>query len=560
MKPASPVFWVLHKIRKKIPALVLLMASNVAGALLGVFFALGSKQVIDSAVAGSREQFWQACLAQLALIVGLIVALALQRHLREWLAAELDRKFKKDLLQILLRGDYMEVTAFHSGELINRLNNDVRILNDGVLSAFPNFAALMTRLVAALIVLIGLEPLFGVGIIVIGAGMLAVTALLRRKLKQLHKRVSEADGKVTGFLQEVLEKLLVVQALGAAQEMERRADKLLENRFEAQRIRKNVSLAANTGVSVFSYVVSFAALAWSAGSLLLGTMSFGELTAVTQLVTQLRMPMVNLSGIFPQYVAMVAAAERLMELEALQQPEEELLNAAALYEQMEAIQAEKLSFSYNRDKVLSETELHLPKGTFAVITGPSGIGKSTILKLLLGICKPEQGELFLQMQTCRQPIGRNTGGLFAYVPQGNLLFSGTIRENLLLANPESTEEEIARAVSISGMEEYVALLPLGLETPLFENGTGLSEGQVQRLAIARAILSKAPILLLDEATSALDEETEREVLSRLRRLKNRTCIAVTHRPAALKLADWQLEIENQKILSHKRKQEGVPEL
>lgn len=559
MKVASPVFWVFQKIKKKIPALVLLMASNVAGALLGVFFALGSKQVIDSAVAGSKEQFLRACLVQLALIVGLIGTYALQRHLREWLAAELDRSFKKNLLQILLRGDYTEVTAFHSGELINRLNNDVRILNDGVLSAFPNFAALLTRLVAALVVLIGLEPFFGAGIIVLGAVMLAGTALLRRKMKQLHKRVSEADGKVTGFLQEALEKLLVVQALGAAEEMERRADKLLATRFEAQRVRKNVSLAANTGVSVFSYVVSFAALAWSAGGLLVGTMSFGELTAVTQLVTQLRMPMVNLSGIFPQYVAMVAAAERLMELEALRQQEEERLDATALYEQMEAIQAEGLSFSYNRDKVLSETDLYLPKGVFAVITGPSGIGKSTMLKLLLGICRPDRGELFLQLKSGRQAIGRSTGGLFAYVPQGNLLFSGTIRENLLLANPESTEDEIARAVSISGMEEYVAQLPLGLETPLLENGAGLSEGQAQRLAIARAILSKAPILLLDEATSALDEETEREVLMRLRSLKNCTCIAVTHRPAALQLADWQLEIENQKILSHKRNQEGASE-
>ena len=559
MKAASPVFWVFQKIKKKIPALVLLMASNVAGARLGVCFALGSKQVIDSAVAGSKEQFLRACLVQLALIVGLIATYALQRHLREWLAAELDRSFKKNLLQILLRGDYTEVTAFHSGELINRLNNDVRILNDGVLSAFPNFAALLTRLVAALVVLIGLEPFFGAGIIVLGILMLAGTALLRRKMKQLHKRVSEADGKVTGFLQEALEKLLVVQALGAAEEMERRADKLLAARFEAQRVRKNVSLAANTGVSVFSYVVSFAALAWSAGGLLVGTMSFGELTAVTQLVTQLRMPMVNLSGIFPQYVAMVAAAERLMELEALKQPEEERLNATTLYEQMEAIQAEGLSFSYNRDKVLSETDLYLPKGAFAVITGPSGIGKSTILKLLLGICKPDRGELFLQLDSGRQAIGRSTGGLFAYVPQGNLLFSGTIRENLLLANPESTEIEIARAVSLSGMEEYVAQLPLGLETPLLENGAGLSEGQAQRLAIARAILSKAPVLLLDEATSALDEETEREVLLRLRSLKNCTCIAVTHRPAALQLADWQLEIENQKILSHKRNQEGASE-
>ena len=560
MRHASPVFWVFQKIRQKIPALMLLMASNVASALLGVYFALGSKQVIDSAVEGSRELFLRACLVQLALIVGLIVTYALQRHLRDWLAAELDRGFKKDLLQILLRGDYMEVTAFHSGELINRLNNDVRILNDGVLSAVPNFAALLTRLVAALIVLIGLEPLFGAGIIVLGIVMLAITALLRRKMKQLHKRVSEADGKVTGFLQEALEKLLIVQALGAAGEVERRADKLLENRFEAQRIRKNVSLAANTGVSVFSYVVSFAALAWSAGSLLEGTMSFGELTAVTQLVTQLRMPMVNLSGIFPQYVAMVAAAERLMELEALQRPEEELLDAAVLYGQLEAIQAEKLSYSYNREPVLAEADLYLPMGVFAVITGPSGIGKSTVLKLLLGICKPEQGDLFLKLTGGRQAIGRKTSGLFAYVPQGNLLFSGTIRENLLLANPESTEEEIALAVGISGMEEYVRQLPLGLDTLLSESGAGLSEGQAQRLAIARAILSRAPILLLDEATSALDEETEREILLRLRRLKNRTCITVTHRPAALELADWQLEIENQKIFSHQRKPEEVQAL
>jgi len=224
-----------------------------------------------------------------------------------------------------------------------------------------------------------------------------------------------------------------------------------------------------------------------------------------------------------------------------------------------AICLDNFSFSYEDNTVLKNLSLKVRPNEHIGIIGDSGCGKSTILKLLLGICKPDRGELFLQLNSGRQTIGRSTGGLFAYVPQGNLLFSGTIRENLLLANPDSTEDEIARAVSLSGMEEYVAQLPLGLETPLLENGAGLSEGQAQRLAIARAILSKAPILLLDEATSALDEETEREVLLRLRSMKNCTCIAVTHRPAALQLADWQLEIENQKILSHKRNQEGASE-
>ena len=549
MKRSSPVFWVLRKIRKKIPALVLLMASNVANALLGVFFALGTKRVIDGAVAGNRTAFLQACFWQLVLIVGLILTITFQRHLREWLAATLDRNWKQELLQILLRGDYASVTSYHTGELINRLNNDVRIINDGILSAFPNFAALLTQLVAAMVVLINLEPLLGAGIVLVGVVMLAITALLRRRLKQLHKRVSEADGKVSGFIQEALEKLLLVQALDAVEEMECRADKLLAKRFEAQRIRKNVSLVANTGVSVFSYVVSFAALAWCARGLLLGGMSFGELTAVTQLVTQLRMPMVNLSGIFPQYVAMVAAAERLMELEELKQEEIVPEDAETLYEAMECICARDLTFSYDRDVVLAEAEFYLPKDSFAVIIGPSGIGKSTILKLLLGICKPEQGKLYIQTKTKSIPISRKTRRLFAYVPQGNLLLSGTVRENLLLANPECTEEDIRHAVYVSGMDSYLNQFPFGLETVLGENGVGLSEGQAQRLAIARAVLSKAPVLLLDEATSALDEETEREVLNRLQSLSGRMCIAVTHRPAALELADWKLVIENQRVSS-----------
>lgn len=539
----SAISWMIKHIRKHVPALILMVAVDIVQALFWVFFALGTQRVIDNAIGGSKSAFFMAVLQQGAICIVLVVTLALFRHLKEQLNATLDRSWKKYLLHILFCAEYENVANFHSGELVNRLSNDIRIMNDGLLSALPNFAALLTRLIAAVAILVSMTPVFGAAIICVGVLVLLVTALMRRRLKELHKRVSEADGKVAGFMQEALEKLLLVQAMDIGEEAENRAGKLLDQRFDVQRIRKNVSLIANTGVSIFSYVASFAALVFCAFMLLNGKMTFGELTAVTQLVNQLRVPMINLSGIFPQYVAMTAAAERLMELETLgNSTEPKCLNADVLYQEMECVGAENLTFSYDRDIVLSDANFTLPKGAFAVVTGPSGVGKSTLLKLMLGIFKTKQGQLYIDGTSGKIPLDRSTRRLFAYVPQGNLLFSGTLRENLLIVKPEATEEEIRRATYVSAMNEYLDQLPLGLDTMLGENSAGLSEGQSQRLAIARAILGDAPILLLDEATSSLDAATEVLVLERIKALPGKTCIAVTHRPAAVSLADWEIRI------------------
>ena len=296
------------------------------------------------------------------------------------------------------------------------------------------------------------------------------------------------------------------------------------------------------------YGAGFIALCWCAVRMLRGEMSFGSLTAVTQLVNQLQTPFVNLSGVIPQYIAMTASAERLMELEEIRlEPDAMKEDPWEVYEQTETICGEKLTFSYDRDQVLCDADFILPKGAFAVITGPSGIGKSTMLKLLLGIFCLDGGNLCLRSDEKEIPLDRTTRRLFAYVPQGNLLFSGSLRENLTIARPEATEDELLQAIHISAMEEFLPQLPQGLDTQLGEGGVGLSEGQMQRLAIARAVLSNAPILLLDECTSALDEKTEDTVLRRIRMLPGRTTIAVTHRPAAVSLCDWRLELSNGKI-------------
>ena len=544
----NSIFWILKRIRRHVPSLCLLVLSNAANAVFGVWFALGSRAVIDSAVAGDRALFSHACLKQLCIIGGILLTLTLSRHLRDRLHADLERHWKQNLLHGLLHGEYAAVSGFHSAELLNRLNNDVEKINSGILSIVPNAVSMVTRLAAAVVVLGSLDGGFTGLILLLGAAVFLVTAFMRRRLKELNKSVSEHDGLVSGLLQETMEKLLMVQAMDVSAEVERRAAGLMDRRYEIQRKRKNAALLANTGVSLMYYGAGFLALVWGAFRMLQGQMSFGSLTAMIQLVSQLQTPFVGLSGVMPQYIAMVASAERLMELEAIQGEPAPMPEAPeAVYDRMEAIRAEELSFSFDRDQLLKEASFTLPKGAFAVITGPSGIGKSTLLKLLLGIFTPEQGRLVLDRGENALQLDRSTRKLFAYVPQGNLLLSGTLRENLTIVKPDATAEELAQAVYVSAMDDYLAGLPCGLDTPLGENGAGLSEGQAQRLAIARAVLGGAPILLLDECTSALDEATEEKVLQRLKALPNRTCIAVTHRPAAVKLCDWKLEVSEGKI-------------
>lgn len=546
MKKAKPGLWLVSKIKKRVPGMILMNAAHVLQALLGVWLALGMRNVIDAAVAGEREVFFRFCLLQCAMVGGMLICQFVHRYFRDRLHAELDRDWKRQLFHKLLRGDYKSVSDYHTGELLNRLNNDVRTVDDTLLNVIPNLLGMGCRLIGAMVVLIALDPVFGLIALAIGVGAVLVTGLFRTKLRSIQKRISQEDGRVSGFLQEILENLLMVQALDVAPEVERRADAYMQTRYELQRKRKNLSLTASTGVSLLSRCATLLALFWCAFRLLSGKMSFGSLTAVTQLMSQLRTPFVGLSGVLPQYAAMQASLERLMELDDISGEEDVGEETADLYQKLCAIEAKGLCFTYDREQVLRDVSFKIPKGSFCVITGESGVGKSTILKLLLGIYQKTGGLLQLVCEDGAVHIDRRTRKMFAYVPQGNLLLSGTLRENLLLAKPDATEEQINKAIYISAMDLYLPQLPQGLDTLLGEDGIGLSEGQAQRLAIARAVLSGAPILLLDESTSALDAQTEQIVLQRIRELSGRTCIAVTHREAALAYSDYRIDLQSGK--------------
>ena len=296
----------------------------------------------------------------------------------------------------------------------------------------------------------------------------------------------------------------------------------------------------------------YVALLWGAVGLASGNgFTFGQLTAFLQIVSQIRQPFVNASGLLPQYYNMLASAERIQELELLEDEPRLGQNCDPMdvYRRLVSLDARSVHFAYEEGHpILSGADFSLKKGEFVALVGYSGIGKSTLQKLMLGFYTPDSGEMKAKLTDGELVLGCETRSLFAYVPQTGLLLSGTIRENIAFCCGEVSDEAIWAAAEVADVADAIRKQPAGLDTVLGERGSGLSEGQLQRLAIARAVLCDAPVLLLDEATSALDEATEERVLKRLRALPNRTCLCITHRPAALEICDRVIRVVDGKIV------------
>lgn len=544
--------WLMHVCRAQIPAIIFLVAINVINGFTSVVFANFSQNVIDGAtIYKDMDYIVKFSLALLGVVILQMLLVIIRNSVAERCKGRLDIILKRHLLQNIMTKDFSSVTAYHTGELQNRLFNDVGIVTDSFTKIVPNTVFFITKLTSSLIYLITLDKVFALIFLAAGLSVFVITRLFRKTLKSLHKQVQETEGRTRSFIQEIVTNLLAVKAFSAEDKMQQHTDELQETNFKAVMKRRNFNIIANTGLSGVFNVGSVFAIAFGAWRILTGVMTYGTVTAMIQLVNQVQQPFASLSGVMPMYFSMIASAERLMEIDAL--PDEQDINDDAfdrdeVYKNLQAISFKDITFSYDRDVILNDTSLSIKKGDFLAIMGISGIGKSTLLKLLLGVFTVKSGTISLKTAQGDIPVDRNTRKLFTYVPQGNMLISGTIRENLTFVNDNATDEEIEEAIRISCAKQFIDELPMGVETVIGEKGLGLSEGQVQRLAIARSILSNAPVLLLDEATSALDEETEKQFLTNLRELNNVTCIIVSHKKAALEICNKHIQINNGKIV------------
>lgn len=551
MKREDARKWIWKSAAKVRGLLVLSVLGSAVDSVCAVSLSLCAKYVIDAAQRGDMAALVRAGAAAAAVILLHLALRMLNKDLQVRIAGRFEMRLKNTAFGTLLEKAYSVVSDHHSGELMTRLTADVTVVSDNFATLLPSVAAMLARLVCAFAVITALDYRFACVLAAAGLILFLCTRLFRGKIKKMHRAVQESDGRLRSFLQEALENLLAVQVFGAYDRTNAEAQDRGEENYEAKLKRNRWSIFANTGFSaVFSGGFLFALL-WSGVRLCTGSITFGTLTALLQLVNQVQMPVSNLSGIMPKYYAMLASAERLMELSSL--PDDTALNPPcekrALWDSFTGLHLRDVSFSYGRNPVLQDVQLSLPRGEFAVLSGISGIGKSTLFKLLLGVLKPDAGKVEIETAAGALSADKTTRALFSYVPQGNLLFSGTVRENLCFVKADATEEEIDRAVRVSCADEFLRELPEGLDTRLGEGGRGLSEGQMQRLAVARAVLTDAPVLLLDEATSALDAQTERRLLQNLKALPGKTCLLISHKTAAFDVCDRVLELREGRVLS-----------
>lgn len=550
------VGWIVRTIKGQKRYLLILTLAHMALSVLSMGYPLFMKGLVNSAIAKSYDRMMMYC----ALLAGLVLVMFLIRclgiFLDEFVISALENSFKRRLFRNLLYKDYAKVSGYHSGEWMTRLTSDANVVAGGVVHILPGFLGTLVRLVCAVILLFAYVPQLTKWILVFGAVAVVATWVLRKMLKKLHLRVQEADGRYRIFMTERLNSMMVVRAFEKEKTAIDQGEQCMKAHRSARMRRVYATGMFQNGFSLAVNCVYIAGAIYCATNIFNGLMDYGTFTAVLQLVNQVQSPIAGISGYFTRYSTMIASAERLMEAESFHEgvTEPAVEDMPEFYrESFEAIGLRGADFTYapiggeeteQRSTVLKDLNLEVRKGQYVAFCGPSGCGKSTVLKLLMCMYDLDAGQRYVRSRDGEEPLTGGWRGLFSYVPQGNQLMSGTIREVVTFGEEAllTQDEKIWQALKVA-CADFMEDLPDGLDTQLGERGAGLSEGQMQRIAIARAVFSDRPILLLDEATSALDEDTELRLLDNLKAMTDKTVLIVTHRPAALAITDQIIHFE-----------------
>ena len=544
--------WLKQETQPYRASILFLTCLSVFTTLFSILFAYTVRYLINSASNKDTKKLWLFAGLLLGFLLFKILLKVMRGYYTEKANAKMTAGLRTRLYGKILRSDYATVQRYHSGDLITRLTADINEVASYSVSLLPAVAGMAIQCVGSIVALLTIDPLFTGIYVVAGCIFATITMFFRKQLKKCHKEVLEADGETRSYMQESVSALLTLKAYGAEGKSTEKTGFFAQKHY-FKRMKRNALRAVMSGIySLLSNFGLIFAVVWCSFSVLNGNTDYGSILSAILLLMQLQTPLSSFSSIPPAYYARLANGERLAELEDI--PAETTVEQDTnedLYNNFTEISFQNIGFSYGRESVLNGMNAQIRKGETVCLTGPSGAGKSTVFKLLLQVYKPTSGEVLLRLNEGEMPLTAKERGLFAYVPQGNFLFSGTIYENLAFFSQEK-DETVLKEKMISALKsacaEFVLDLPQGLDTVLTEGGAGLSEGQLQRLSMARALLSDRPILLLDEATSALDAETETRLIENLSKLNDKTCILVTHRPKALEIADKILHIENGQVV------------
>ncbi|MDD3335906.1 MAG: ABC transporter ATP-binding protein [Eubacteriales bacterium] len=539
--------------------IALIVTGRIVQSASYLFFVLITRALVNEAVAGNRQAILENAMLLCAVAV---FQIALNYGIR-WMDASTQnlalRRIRGRLYLDIMHKTQRSLGDYHSTVLLRRMTADLENVIAYPVTMIPGYISTVTGLLFSVGTLFWMNGLLPAILLSAGLVVSALGRFFQKKVKQNYREYAEAAEQTQAYYQESMANSLIVEVFQAQEQAAARADAFEGKWYGKWKRWYLYNQLLKTGASSFFQIGYVGAMVFCAFLLSGDPMFYGNMTAILQLVGQIQSPFSAFGDLMSaRYNAQVSAA-RILEIAELPcEAQQKATDSQALYRDMDALFIDNVCFSYHADSlVLDQASAMLKKGDFVLVTGASGIGKSTLFKLLLGIYDDYTGSITLQKKDgSRVPLNASTRGLFAYVPQKNMIFSGTLRDNLCFLCGEVDDDALWEAVRLACTEDFIRCLPLGLDTVLGEQGLGLSEGQIQRLAIARALLKHAPILILDEATSALDQETERAVLQNIRRLDEKTLLLISHRTTSFALCDQEWHIQRgqieRRILPHDR--------
>jgi ABC-type multidrug transport system fused ATPase/permease subunit len=531
---------------------------NATIGLLGVGLGLSSvwamQRAIDIASGALDGSLYVAVGVMAALILGEFAVGISRVWVRNILGVKAQNRMQQRVLARLLRSEWRGREAMHSGDIINRLEQDVKTVVTFLTETLPSTVSTVAMFVGAFVYLLQMDTWLAITTVAILPIFILVSRIYIAYMRRYNRKVRDTDSLIQSLLTETMQHRMLVKTMEADEQMLHRLDNTQQTLRQWVRKRTAFSVASNFFLNLGFSIGFLIAFLWGALRLYAGTLTFGGMTAFLQLVNRIQGPARDLAKLVPAFVSVFTAAERLMELEDIpeeQQGEPCMISAPC------GIRFEQVTFNYGapgQQPALKDFTIDFKPGTCTAVMGETGTGKTTLIRLLLALVKPQEGEISIYSnETSNTSPTSSTSQTsfsflsplhrcnFVYVPQGNTLLSGTLRENLQLGNPQATDQQMQEALRMA-CADFVEELADGLDTYFSEQGGGLSEGQAQRIAIARALLRPGSIMLLDEATSALDAETEKKVLENILSNHRRTVIFVTHRPAVVDYCDQVITI------------------